>query len=63
MNRLNDAETGMLCSMPFFMLSNVSFEKILSSVVVTELVILPVYCIEIFSYHRSLPMRSLRLKG
>ena len=49
--------------MPFFMLSSVSFENILSSVVLTELVILPVYCIEIFSYQRSLPVFSLRLKG
>ena len=49
--------------MPFFMLSSVFWEKISDSVVVTELVILPVYCIEIFSYQRSLPMRSLRLKG
>ena len=49
--------------MPFFMFSSVFFEKISLSVVVTELVILPVYCIEIFSYQRSLPGFSLRLKG
>ena len=49
--------------MPFFMLSMVFLEKISDSVVVTELVIFPVYCIEIFSYQRSLPTRSLRLKG
>jgi hypothetical protein len=35
--------------MPFFMFSSVSLEKTFDSVVVTELVILPVYCIEIFS--------------
>lgn len=49
--------------MPFFMFSSVFFEKISDSVVVTELVILPVYCIEIFSYQRSFPVFSLRLKG
>ena len=54
---------GIECSMPFFMFSSVFFEKISDSVVVTELVILPVYCIEIFSYQRSLPVFSLRLKG
>ena len=52
-----------MCSMPFFMFSSVSLEKTSDSVVVTELVILPVYCIEIFSYQRSLPCFSLRLKG
>jgi len=60
---LNDAEIGIECSMPFFMFSSVSLEKTFDSVVVTELVILPVYCIEIFSYQRSLPCFSLRLKG
>ena len=55
--------TGIECSMPLRMFSSVCLVKTSDSVVETVLVILPVYCIEIFSYHRALPCASRRLKG